>query len=82
MEDNADQSSALGRRIDQTDSTGGGITSISTYKNRMPPREKYADVSSLSRKKTEPLMRAWTMKVLGSHSSVAMEKVDDRRGAQ
>jgi len=58
MADNADQSSELERRMDQRDSTGGDIISISTYKNRTPPREKYADVSSFSRKKTEPLMRA------------------------
>jgi hypothetical protein len=58
MEDNADQSSELDRRMDQMDSTGGGITAMSTYKNRTPPREKYADVSSFSRKKTEPLIRA------------------------
>jgi len=58
MEDSADQSKALGRRIDQMDRTGGGMASMSTYKNRIPPREKYADVSSFSRKKTEPLMRA------------------------
>jgi hypothetical protein len=39
-----------------------------TYKNRIPPREKYAAVSAFNRKKTEPLMRACTMNVLGGEA--------------
>jgi hypothetical protein len=49
--------------------TAKAITS--TYKKRTPPREKYADVSSFNWKKTEPLMRAWTTKVLQDLGSVA-----------
>ena len=49
-----------------------------TYKKRILPREKYADVSSFSLKKSEPLIRACAVKVLSRISTeYRIDPLDD-----
>ena len=46
-----------------------------TYKNKTPPREKYADVACGELKNTVPRMIAWNIKELTQQNSVK-EKAD------
>lgn len=67
IEDNAAQSKELAKWVGYR--AEARTQSVMTYKNRIPPREKYCDVSSFSLKKTEPLIRACTMNVLSGIST-------------
>ncbi len=67
IEDKAAQSKALARWVIYR--AKARTQPVMTYKKRIPPREKYCDVSSFSLKKAEPLTRACTMNVLSGIST-------------